>query len=96
MKSVEFQNLSGLEMNNGQPVTISPDVFRDVPVQMEVLVGSTQLSVKDAEGLSVGQIITLQESLSEPIKLVLNGQVIALGELVAEGDHYGIKITQLG
>jgi len=96
MKNVEFQNLSGLEMNDGQPIAISPDVFRDVPVQMEVLVGSAQLSVQEAESLSVGQTIILQESLSEPLKLILNGQVIALGELVAEGDYYGIRITQLG
>lgn len=96
MKKIEFQDLTELEVDSGSPIPVTPEVFKDVNVTLQVVVGDVELSVEECEGLRSGKVIRLNQPVDEPVRLVLNGNVIALGELVADGDYYAIRITQLG
>ncbi len=66
-----------------------------VPVALTAMVGTLTINVGHLFALKQGEVIALNESLDEPISLMLNGKVIARGDLVAVDDNFGIKITTL-
>lgn len=66
-----------------------------VPVALTAMVGTLSINVGHLFALKQGEVVTLNESLDEPISLMLNGKVIARGDLVAVEDNFAIKITAL-
>lgn len=67
----------------------------DVPVQVTVELGRTKKSVKDVLGLGVGSLIVLDKLAGEPVEVLVNGRLIARGEVVVIDDNYGIRITEV-
>ncbi len=70
-------------------------LLRHVNVDLEVRVGRAVLSAAELFSLSAGEVITLQESVDQPLELVLEDQVVARGTLVASGDQLGVRITEV-
>ena len=77
------------------PVVRDPRLLYDVPVTLEVVLGEVQLDVKALVESKVGSLLTLQRSLGDPVEVRLNRRVVARGELVAVGDHYGVRVTEI-
>lgn len=79
----------------------NPLVSRDlglvghVTVKLSALVGSATLSIDVLFALKRGEIVALNESVDDPITLLLNGKPVAKGELVAIEDCFGVRITEL-
>ncbi len=67
----------------------------DIPVQVTVELGSTELSLKEVLELAEGSIIELSRLAGEPLDLKVGGQVVAQGEVVAVDDNYGLRITNV-
>jgi flagellar motor switch protein FliN/FliY len=67
----------------------------DIPVQVNVELGKTQMSLKEVLELSEGSIIELDRLAGEPLDLKVGGQLIAQGEVVAIDDYYGLRITNV-
>ena len=78
-----------------KPVSVNSDVFGTIPVDVTVELGRAQISLKDVYELAEGSIIELNRFLGEPLDVVVNGQVIARGEVVAIDDHYAIRVTKV-
>ena len=82
-------------------LNLGPDMmssFGNVPVTVQVILGSAQLPLNKLLSLKAGSIIQLDERLGEPVCLFVNGCKIAMGELFVldgEGDKLGVKITSL-
>jgi flagellar motor switch protein FliN/FliY len=76
-------------------VSLDSAVLNDVPVTLQAKLGEATLSVADLLGLSEGSIVSLDRSLNDVIELRLNNAVIARGEIVAVGDRFGVRITNL-
>ncbi len=70
-------------------------VVDNVPVVLEAFIGSAKLSVSELLALKQGSTVPLNASLNQPAELKLNGQVVALGEVVAVGDNFGICIKEI-
>ena len=66
-----------------------------VPVSLSARLGQAELSVARLLSLCVGEVLTLNESLDEPIVLFLNDKPIARGELVAVDECFGVRITEV-
>ncbi|HUR39732.1 MAG TPA: FliM/FliN family flagellar motor switch protein [Verrucomicrobiae bacterium] len=66
-----------------------------VPVTLTALVGSVSITVERLFALRKGEVLEMNESVDEPVTLLLNGKAIARGELVAVDDKLGIRITEL-
>ena len=62
---------------------------------VSVELGRSQISLKEVLDLSEGSIVELQRLVGEPLDLVVNGQIIAQGEVVAIDNNYGLRITNV-
>ena len=71
------------------------DVFTHIPVEVTVELGRTKISLKDLYELAEGSIVELERLAGEPLDLVVNGQIVAQGEVVAIDENYGLRITHI-
>lgn len=67
----------------------------DIPLEVTVEIGSTQMPIEDVLKLNPNSVIELDRYVNEPIDLKVNGRVIAKGELYTVKNSFGIKITQI-
>ena len=67
----------------------------DIPLEVTVEIGSTQMPIEDVLKLNPNSVIELDRYINEPIDLKVNGKIIAKGELYTVKNSFGIKITQI-
>ena len=75
--------------------SFSEDVFSGIPVKIAVELGRSNISLKEVYELSEGSIVELNRLVGEPLDLVVNGQIIGHGEVVAVDNNYGLRITSI-
>ncbi|SES84900.1 flagellar motor switch protein FliN [Thorsellia anophelis] len=71
------------------------DLILDIPVKMTVQLGKTKMAIKDLLSLSQGSVVPLDGLAGEPLDILINGYLIAQGEVVVVDDKYGIRITDI-
>jgi flagellar motor switch protein FliN len=76
-------------------VTLDADVFGDVDVQLQAVLGHGSISVRALLDLSEGGVLDLDTPLDGLVDLTLNGRIVARGEIVAVGDKFGIRIAKI-
>ena len=74
---------------------LSLGMLRDVPLEVTAELGHTRLSVAEILQLTVGSVIELDRTAGAPVDVVVNGSLIARGEVVVIDDEYGIRITEI-
>lgn len=67
----------------------------DIPVEVTVELGSTQMSLRDIVSLNVGSLIELDKKTGDPVSLYVNRKLVAHGEVVVVDHNLGIKITHV-
>ena len=70
-------------------------MLKDIDVAVSVELGSSSMRLRDICALGEGQIIMLDRLIDEPLDLLVNGKVVARGEVVAEGNRFGLRIIEL-
>jgi flagellar motor switch protein FliN/FliY len=78
------------------PFLQTPGFLLDVRLTVSVEVGRTQMPVRQVMELGPGSVIELPRSASEPVEIFANGRCIGRGEVVVVGEHFGVRITDLG
>jgi len=71
------------------------DILFDVPVNLTVELGSCKLPMRDVLQLNPGSVVQLDKLADEPVELLVNGKLVARGEVVVVENNFGIKITEL-
>ncbi|MDX7988729.1 flagellar motor switch protein FliN [Xenorhabdus sp. 12] len=71
------------------------DLIMDIPVKLSVELGRTKMTIKQLLKLSQGSVVTLDGLAGEPLDILINGYLIAQGEVVVVSDKYGIRITDI-
>jgi flagellar motor switch protein FliN/FliY len=69
--------------------------LRHVRVRLTVAVGAAELTVGELLATKAQQVLRLDRAVDQPVDVLLEGQVVARGVLVAVDDHFGIRITEL-
>lgn len=77
-------------------VDIGSDILKDVQVALQADLGGAELSVQELMELKAGSVVKLDLQLNDLVELKLKGSLIARGEIVAVGDHFGIRIVEIG
>ena len=67
----------------------------EVPLQVEVRVGSAHLSLGDLLKLRTGMVVTLDRQVGEPAEILVGDKVIALGQVVLVGNELGVRVTDI-
>ncbi|MEO5323375.1 flagellar motor switch protein FliN [Mesorhizobium sp. CC13] len=76
----------------------SGSVIFDIPVEVQIVLGSTEMAVSDLMTLQKGSTVALDRRIGEPVDVVVNGRRIARGEItVLESDpsRFGIRLTEI-
>ncbi len=71
------------------------DRLMDIPLNLEVVVGSTVIQIKELINLGPGSVLELDRETTEPVDIKVNGKLIAKGELVVVGERFGVRITEI-
>jgi flagellar motor switch protein FliN/FliY len=71
------------------------DLILDIPVQLTVELGRTRVPIKQVLGMAQGSVIELDGLAGEPMDLMVNGCLIAQGEVVVVNEKFGIRITDI-
>ena len=71
------------------------DMILDIPVQMTVELGRTKLSIRNLLQLAHGSVVELDGLAGEPMDVLVNGTLIAQGEVVVVNDKFGIRLTDI-
>ncbi len=77
----------------GDPIGL--ENLLDVPVNITVLIGTTRMSLGDLVAMGPGSLIPLDREAHEPADILVNGRVIARGEVVTIDNTYGVRISHL-
>ena len=70
-------------------------LVEDVKVKLDARQGSAELSVAELFALKRDAVLTLDAALDAPIELRMNGKLVALGQLVAVDDRFGLRVTEI-
>ena len=78
-------------------LALDPDLalVLDVPVELVVEIGRTRMTIRETLAIGRGSIITLEKLAGEPADLLVNGRLIARGEVVAVDEEFGFRITDV-
>ncbi|PIE24551.1 MAG: flagellar motor switch protein FliN [Neptuniibacter caesariensis] len=91
-ESVELNELQ----DEGSPVSDPKlDVILDIPVTLSMEVGQTDIPISNLLQLNQGSVIELDRVAGEPLDVMVNGTLIAHGEVVVVNDRYGIRLTDV-
>lgn len=71
------------------------DVILDIPVSISMEVGNTQIPIRNLLQLNQGSVIELDRLAGEPLDVLVNGTLIAHGEVVMVNDKFGIRLTDV-
>ncbi|WP_242458102.1 flagellar motor switch protein FliN [Halomonas sp. YLGW01] len=71
------------------------EMIMDIPVKLSVELGRTRITIKQLLELAQGSVIELDGLAGEPMDILINGYLIAQGEVVVVEDKYGIRITEI-
>ncbi|WAW11347.1 flagellar motor switch protein FliN [Oxalobacter vibrioformis] len=88
-----FQDFSATTMEGERVRDI--DFILDIPVQLTVELGRTKLPIKNLLQLAQGSVVELDGLAGEPMDVLVNGCLIAQGEVVVVNDKFGIRLTDV-
>jgi flagellar motor switch protein FliN/FliY len=71
------------------------DLILDVTVPVTVCIGSVRKTISEILSLAPGQVIELDRAAGDPVDLFVNDRLVARGEVVVVGDHYGFRVTEI-
>ena len=69
--------------------------IQEMKVPLQVVLGETEVSIKDLAGITAGTIIELKSLAGEPVDLLASGERIAKGEVVVIDESFGIRLTKV-
>ena len=97
----ELRGVLSEEERTSEPVrgaAAGNSVILDIPVDVQIVLGSTEMPVSDLMALQKGSTVALDRRIGEPVDVVVNGRRIARGEItVLENDpsRFGIRLTEI-
>jgi flagellar motor switch protein FliN/FliY len=74
---------------------VNLDLVLDVPVRVSLRGGSTEIAIRDLVKLVEGSVIALDQDVSAPMDVLVNGTLIAHGEIVVVDDRFGVRLTDV-
>ncbi len=92
--AAEFDDL---EDTSGGPAgeEANLDVILDIPVTISMEIGRTQISIRNLLQLNQGSVVELDRLAGEPMDVLVNGTLVAHGEVVVVNEKFGIRLTDV-
>lgn len=95
VKAVKYHSFDEEDDVSGPVLPENLNLIMDVPLLVTVQIGKTQKPVKEILEFTQGSIIELDKQAGDPAEIIVNGQLIAKGDIVVIDDNFGIRITEI-
>lgn len=92
IKTVHFPSFNNI---GAGPTAPNMNLLMDVQMTLTVELGRTKMYIKEILGLGEGSIIELDKLAGEPVDLLINGRLIAKGEVVVIDENFGVRVTDI-
>ncbi|MCI9298078.1 MAG: flagellar motor switch phosphatase FliY [Lachnospiraceae bacterium] len=93
IQPAQFQSFTGGAAGAGAPANI--DLIMDVALEVTVELGRTKKSISEVLDFTPGTIIELDKVAGEPVEVLVNGKMVARGEVVVIEESFGVRITEI-
>lgn len=96
-EAVESVDLEEFDSNPDTAISTNPEleIILDIPVTISMEVGSTSITIRNLLQLNQGSVIELDRLAGEPLNVLVNGTLIAHGEVVVVNEKFGIRMTDV-
>ncbi|MCF1426702.1 MAG: flagellar motor switch protein FliN [Shewanella sp.] len=94
-KAVELDELKDESTNLSEEEQSKLDAILDIPVTISMEVGRSLISIRNLLQLNQGSVVELERVAGEPLDVMVNGILIAHGEVVVVNDKFGIRLTDV-
>ncbi|NLW78101.1 MAG: flagellar motor switch protein FliN [Ruminococcaceae bacterium] len=71
------------------------DLIMNVPLDVSIEIGTTKRKIRDIMNFTSGTVVELDKQAGAPVDIVVNGQLIAHGDVVVIDDNFGVRITEI-
>lgn len=78
-----------------EPPTEKMELILDIPVSVTVEIGRTKMSIRNLLQLNQGGIVALDRLAGDPLDVLVNGTLVAHGEVVVVNDKFGVRLTDI-
>ncbi|SDT96452.1 flagellar motor switch protein FliN [Halopseudomonas salegens] len=95
MPMEEFSQSSGGQQPMSAGDSPNLDVILDIPVTISMEVGNTDITIRNLLQLNQGSVVELDRLAGEPLDVMVNGTLIAHGEVVVVNEKFGIRLTDV-
>lgn len=92
VQPAQFAPLSGQAVVRANP---NLQLLLDVPLQVTVELGRTKMMIKDILELAKGSLVELEKFAGEPVDILVNGKLVAKGEVVVIDENFGVKVVDI-
>lgn len=92
---VEVVPAAHLSKESYQQGDVNLDVVLDIPVTIAMEIGRTRLSIRNLLQLNQGSVVELDRLAGEPMDVLVNGTLVAHGEVVVVNEKFGIRLTDV-
>ncbi|HPO50042.1 MAG TPA: flagellar motor switch phosphatase FliY [Spirochaetota bacterium] len=92
VQNVQFSNFNS---NANEPTGGNINLLMDVNMELTVELGRTKKSIKDILGMGEGTVIELDKLAGEAVDILVNGKLIAKGEVVVIDENFGVRVTEI-
>jgi len=93
--NVEKAELQDLQESPSGGSDVSMEVLLDIPVTISMEIGRTKISIRNLLQLNQGSVVELDRIAGEPLDVIVNGTLIAHGEVVVVNEKFGIRLTDV-
>ena len=66
-----------------------------VPLEVSIVIGKTRRKIKDILEFGQGTVLELEKQTGAPAEIIVNGQLLAYGDVIVIGDNFGVRITEI-
>ena len=94
-QGVDQQSAAAPVAGNSKASAENLRVLENIEVQMTVEVGHTEIRIRDLLRLNEGSVVELDRLAGDPLDILVNGTMIAKGEVVMVGERFGVRFTEI-
>ncbi len=95
VQTAEFERLVEEPDSRAADEDANLDVILDIPVTLSMEIGRTRISIRNLLQLNQGSVVELDRLAGEPLDVMVNGTLIAHGEVVVVNERFGIRLTDV-
>jgi flagellar motor switch protein FliN/FliY len=93
--ALELPDLDGATPSGASLLGHSPALLNGVSVRLSIMVGEASTTLGELMALREASVLKLDRTVDAPVDVLVNGKVVARGQLVAVDDHFGVRITEI-